>query len=242
MTSFHQSAFEVLGIEPQTSKETITALTKAERRLGLSLPASVREWYALDGAVSLLAKHSNADPPIAIPEFEREESPLGPLLPIRRENQGVCRWAVRLDGSEDPPVLVDVDPGRTEWRPFAPTFSTYVLTCLWDYQRVFFRPKLVQAQNGPISDQAIQTLASYFAEQPRTEGWPGHTQYRFEGAMQGILLWSLGNQTDWFVGADDEESLELVLRSVWNLDAVGSSFYDCSDVPSTVLEKVQATN
>ena len=241
MESFQRATFELLGTQPRTSTAALSELERAEQRLGMRLPPSVRDWYSHDGALAILRLHSNDDPPIPVEEFSLTESPAGRLMPIRWENQGVCTWAILLDGSEDPPVLVDVDSDGTVWQPLAEKFSTYVYTCVWDYHVVLRRPALVQAQNRPLSPQALQALQGLFHEEPRTFGWPGSAQYRFDGGQHGILIWSTEDeQADWFVGAADANSLESALRQVWNLDRVGESFYDCSRIAKVILTKLKS--
>lgn len=241
MVSFHRATFELLGDLPRSSTAALGDLEKTERRLGMRLPASVREWYLYDDALLILALHSNDDPPIPVEEFSLTESMAGRLIPIRRENQGVCTWAVLLDGSDDPPVVVDVDSNGTAWQPLAEKFSTYVYTCVWDYHVVLRRPALVQAQNAPLSPQALHTLQGLFGERPRTFGWPGCAQHRFAGDQHGILIWATKDQqADWFVGAADAISLESALRLVWDLDAVGEAFYDCSETAKVILAKLKA--
>ncbi|HVJ80322.1 MAG TPA: SMI1/KNR4 family protein [Planctomycetia bacterium] len=241
MSSYHDATFKLLGRLPQTATAALDALNHAERRLGVRLPSSVREWYSCADAVPILAEHSNSDPPIAVEDFTLQESPVGRLLPIRWENQGVCCWAVLLDGSDDPPVFVDVDTGGASWHLLARSFSAYVYACVWDYHVVLGRPALVQAQNGPISAHALDTLAASHDEQPRTTGWPGSVQYRFAGDGHGVLLWSSeGQPTDWFVGASDAASLESALRKLWPLDGVGESFHDCSPIAKDALARIRA--
>lgn len=149
MAPFHSPTFELLGTRPRISAAAVGELEKTERRLKMRLPASVREWYSYEDALSILASHSNADPPIPVAEFAGVESPVGRLIPIRWENQGVCTWAILLDGSDDPPVWVDVDSEGNVWQRLAQNFSTYVHTCVWDYQVVLRRPALVQAAERP---------------------------------------------------------------------------------------------
>ena len=227
MAAFHSAVFEMLGARPERSERANLELDDAERRIGLRLPASVREWYSCKKALAILAEHSNADPPIPIREFTTCDSALGTLLPIRRENQGVCYWAVRIDGSDDPAVVVDVDSNG--WIPCADRFSKYVYACVWDYRAVLHQPGLVQAQNRPLGPEVLQILRACFVEQPETYGWPGCT-HRFAGDRGGILIWESLDQADWFVGSPDEASLTSMLHRVWNLDDVGRSFYDCSDL------------
>jgi hypothetical protein len=241
MASFHAATFELLGTPPRVSTAAFSELERTEQRLGARLPPAVREWYAYDGALSILATHSNDDPPIPVQEFSLRESSAGRLIPIRRENQGVCIWAVLLDGSDDPPVLVDVDTDGAVWQRLTESFSTYVYTCVWDYRVVLRRPALVQAQNRPLSPQALQTLQGLFEGGPRTSGWPGSAQYRFGGDRHGVLIWAdESQQADWFVGAVDASSLESALRLVWDLDGVGGEFYACSEIAEIVLPKLRA--
>src|SRR6266850_2497412 len=114
--SYHTATFRLLNSEPKTSIAAEVAVQEVESRLGHSLPSSVREWYTGEDAIQILAEHSNQDPPIAVQDFAVIERQSRRLLPIRRENQGVCTWAIVLDGSEDPPVYVDVDSDGKEWR------------------------------------------------------------------------------------------------------------------------------
>lgn len=236
--SYHSATFRLLESEPRKSWAAAVAVRDAEGRLGFSLPTSVREWYACEDAIQILAEHSNQDPPIAVRDFSVIERQSRRLLPIRHENQGVCTWAIVLDGSDDPPVYVDVDSDGEEWQFLANSFSAYVYSCVWDYRQIFGRPALVQAQNGILSRAALGRLTAAFAAEVQTHGWPGSTQHRFTMDSAGILIWSSEKQADWFIAAADAATLERVLMAVWNLDDVGKSLYGCSPIGKTVLEKV----
>jgi hypothetical protein len=235
----HSTIFELLGIEPQVSAVAVSQVKDVERRLGIRLPISVREWYCNAEAYDILAKYSNQDWPIPLGEFAVKEWEGHQLLPFKYENQGVCVWAIRLDGPDDPPVYVDVDSNGAQWTMQAPTFSAYVYACVWDYVFVLDQPGLVQAQNKPLSPETVDQLRASFSEQPPTFGWPGNTQHRFAGKDQAILIWAGEDQADWFVGARDAKSLEKALRIVWNLDGVGQSLYDCSEIGKVVLDNIK---
>jgi hypothetical protein len=237
VTTYHSKSIAILGRKPKESSTALAQIDDAERRLGIRLPPSVRQWYAYKDAIQVLASHSNDDRPIPLHKFELEQWNSNRLLAFKHENQGVCVWSILLDESDDPPVYVNVDDNG--WNLQADTFSDYVYSCIWDYAVVFARPALVQAQNDPVSDDAINTLAAEFAEQLRTYGWPGCTQYRFAGSREAILIWSAANQADWFVAADDAETLRSVLQRIWGIDAVGQSLYDCSEIGKTVLEELR---
>jgi len=121
----------------------------------------------------------------------------------------------------------------------APTFSAYLHAGVWDYTFVLDQAALVQAQNEPLSAKAVGQLRLRFREHQSTCGWPGNTQHRFAGNGHAILIWAGARHADWFVGARDAESLEAALRNVWNLDAVGQQFYDCSEIAKAVLNRVR---
>jgi hypothetical protein len=235
---YHGDVFELLGARPRASTKAEEELSLAEERLGLRLPASVREWYSNEDALSILAEHSNGDPPIPVREFAVSESGSGRMLPIRRENQGVCTWSILLDGTDDPPVYVSEVDSASRWQLHAPAFSTYVYSCVWDYGVVIGRLALVQAQHGPISDRTLRALADAFVEGPRTFGWPGSMQHRFSGDRHGLLIWA-DHRTDWMIGAADGPDLESALRLVWDLDGVGASFYGCTEIAENVLARLR---
>jgi hypothetical protein len=241
--SFHSATFELLGHELRPNSAALAEIEQAERRVGFRLPASIREWYGCDEAISVLAKYSNQDPPIPLSDFAPIEWQLHRLLPFRYENQGVCTWAIALDGTDDPPVYVEVDSAGREWNPHAPSFSKYIYSSVWDYKLVFGQPVSVQSQNSELTPQAVAFLSAEFEPELETRCWPGNIQYRFKGEGQYILIWSGETQADWWVAATDERSLELAIKTVWNIDSVGDSFWDSSDsqIGKQLLDRIRST-
>jgi hypothetical protein len=99
------------------------------------------------------------------------------LLPFRLENQGVCVWAARLDGSADPPVAIAyVDEPR--WIDSGLNFSEHLVVWMWDYARVLGHELLIQAQNEALSAATLAFLREHFDAQRETRGWPTEIQYR----------------------------------------------------------------
>lgn len=94
------------------------ALDAAEARLGISLPAAVREAYALFGRRTDLT--SNQDRLLEPKQLYVHDG----LLVFRSENQNVSRWGVRLDGP-DPAVCIgaDLDDDTEPWEPWLDSFS-----------------------------------------------------------------------------------------------------------------------
>ena len=196
----------------------------------------MREWYELENAVQLLFQYSNEDHPVEIGKLGeplRDMLGGGPhdliaqdLLVIRHENQGVCVWAVLLDGSDDPPVVLDLDTQFKTWTKCADSFSQHIYAWIWDYSQILMKRALfVQAQNTPLSEMALSKLSEYFEKVCVTYGWPGQTQYRFCRDDQRILVWANSNQADWWLHAKSKESLESLVRLVAPLDSVGKALW-----------------
>lgn len=144
MPGFHARALTLLEVAPPVSAAATDELARLERERGILLPPSVREWYALEGAGELLRRGIDGQgihPHELGRPHEGFEEPVD-LVPEGRmllmvENQGVCSWAVRLDGSNDPPVDVEYDSmPEPEWSPFTPSFSHFVRYCIWHTVRV----------------------------------------------------------------------------------------------------------
>ena len=245
MLRFHGRTLKLLNIAPPTSRNAVEVLDAVEARIGRKLPASVREWYSLDGACELLRQYSNDDWPLEVREFGLPRTDThggGPhdllerdLVVFRYENQAVCAWAFGLDGTNDPPVYVDVDSQFQKWTKCAPTFSEHLYAWMWDYALVLTKDLLVQAQNRPISDAALDFLKANFAVGPETYGWPGHTQYRYSNADQRILIWASEGQADWWLTADGEESLRRLIETVRHCDQVGQSLWSNSERAEALL-------
>jgi hypothetical protein len=149
------------------------------------------------------------------------------LLEVLIENQGVCTWAVMLDGSDDPPVVVEVDSrdsaaslDEIQWQPCAESLSTFMYCRAWDHgQNIAVE---VQAQDHALAPGDLADLQSHFSEGPRTYGHPGVTNYRFFTPNSAILIWDgeddkwRGGQADWMLMATSNAALLDLLRRVWH--------------------------
>ncbi|MES2790772.1 MAG: SMI1/KNR4 family protein, partial [Planctomycetota bacterium] len=243
--SFHLDTLKLLGVAPAVSQSSAAELDDAERRIGRKLPASVREWYSLDGARSLLRQYSNDDRPVDVREFGLARNDTlggGPhdllardLVVFRYENQAVCVWAFVLDGSVDPPVYVDFDTQFKTWKKCADSFSEHLYAWMWDYSLVLTREPIIQAQNKPLSEAALEFLKGNFDVGLETYGWPGHTQHRFSSQGQRILIWASEDQADWWLTADEEGSLKKLIATVRHCDQVGQSFWSNSELGESIL-------
>jgi hypothetical protein len=151
--SYHQSVFDLLGIQPSVSPQARKMIASWEKTQGRRLPEAVRQWYLVDRVVALRENQdeeghlwydfSNMDQPVPLKTVLRQfvgrrgEEPLpwvawsAGRVPVLVENQGVCSWYVQPDGSDDPPVVVDESyDDKTslvvEWVRIADRFSHFV--------------------------------------------------------------------------------------------------------------------
>lgn len=234
------------GVSPSAAK----ALAEVEERIWRGLPASVREWYEQEDACQLLLDYSNGDPPLEIERFGealRDTHGGGPhdllargLLPFRFENQGVCVWAVHLNGSDDPPVVIDYDTQFKIWKPCAASFSEHVYTWVWDWSLVLQRDLLIQAQHDPLSPEAMSFLKMHFAAGPVTAGWPADNQYRFSRGDQRILISASDGWANWHLAADSDDSLAELAAAVGACDDVTKAFWSHSEAGELVLKRLRS--
>lgn len=239
-SAFHSKALKLLNLEGVPDSAAVEELQARGRELGIRFPASFIDWYGMRDGIELLKRHSNSDEPIAIGKLGervyvtrtrdtlREEG----VLPFMIESQSVCLWGLRLDGTDDPPVVVAVDP-KYQWSQCSDHFSTFIASQLWDYHEVFGETDkiLVQAQDVQLRADDLKFLREHFTERTTTHGWPGDHQYRFERETIRIVIWDAAGQADWWIAAPDEERLTQALdellncgglkKSLWGNDARG---------------------
>lgn len=221
---YHQKTFDLLGEEPpEFSGKLIDLLRERERSCGVKFPESVIEWYSLENGFEILKKHSRADDPYPIAALGKAFDNWyggGPhdfikdgLLMIFHENQGVCNLAVKLDGSEDPAVMIEVDSSpNMVWTAYVEHFSDFVYTQVWDnnysqYEYVF------TAIDGNLTPNTISYLKKILDEDIRTFGWPGDVNYRFYSQGKKILIWDSkrAQQADWYVaGKSKDVTIDLI--------------------------------
>lgn len=106
---------------------------------------------------------------------------------------------------------------------------------MWDYALVLNRDPLIQAQNMPLSKATLEYLNGNFEIGPETHGWPGHTQHRFSRRDQRILIWESKSQADWWLAADDGDSLKNLIATVSHCDQVGQSLWSSTELGESVL-------
>jgi hypothetical protein len=137
--SYHQATLDLLGIVPVVSPSRLAAVRAREQACGHRFPASVVEWWSLEGAEDLFHDHTGGEWLTPLEELGNDADQLGlGFLCVADENQGVVVWYVRLDAGDDPPVLGDAramsDLRGVPWVTNAPRFSAFVYQLVAEYR------------------------------------------------------------------------------------------------------------
>ena len=232
---YHQSSLKLIGQEAKFPPETSALLRNVESDLGCALPASVREWYALKDAATILKKYSNADHPVPLKDLGLTGSDSCDAVDVTAkgerfltfliENQGVCVWAFELDQAEDPTVVVRWNEPGAVWQLAADRFSDFIYTWLWDHHHR--RECGIQAIGSPLAQTDLGFLRTRYSEMLSTASWPEVRQYRFHTQNQWLLLWNGASQADWYLGADSPSNLFDFALTVWQHIGLPDWVVDC---------------
>jgi uncharacterized protein (TIGR02996 family) len=106
---YHRKAFALTGEKPVLSKTNVQAIEKWERQSGEILPASLREWYSLEGAEERLRGAVDGYSPTSLQNAlnnirELPSTPPTTVFPVGYWEEFGPGCQARLDGSQDPPV------------------------------------------------------------------------------------------------------------------------------------------
>jgi hypothetical protein len=186
----------------------------AERKLGIRLPESVREWYSEVDGRDVLSKYSNDDWALAPSEFARVEVCGRELVKFLVENQGVCWWGFELNGSDDPPVKVNLDPPPDNLFQYAATFSEFTYVRVFDFDGWYDEDRFLLETREPLQQTTLRWLESRFVSEPWSVGWPGTTNYRFSTPLGRIVIWDCEGQADWILTAPSSAALDHLKREV----------------------------
>jgi len=241
---FMKRIYEALGYEPPDDSSSIGKLEQIEDILGQPLPPAVKEWYAKEKAVEIMASRT-CDRPVPLCELGNivadwyHDGPRDFLaqgrLYVMTENQGVCNWVVDLAGSDDPEVLVEVDSSPNNiWTLYSPHFSEWVYTLLTDWLPT--GSSMLCAQDISLADADLAWLRDHLEPGPVTYSWPCPVNYRFRHLDQRVLILACDGQADWHISAASEESLRDLVAKLWNLGALSNSLYSSDETGQKVLD------
>jgi hypothetical protein len=194
---YHQATFDMLNRTPVFSEAAISALDKREQELGIKFPASVREWFSIEGIHKIFHYYSNDDHLCEITDIGKKREPYDDeedfydepeeyydqsLLAFLLENQGVFEMSFRLDGSDDPPVWVWDDDHI--WREVDKSFSRFIYIWIWDF--LYYRSHYIMTADGARpSPVDLSILRTHLKEVlPDAE----HHLHCFEGVGQHLKI------------------------------------------------------
>jgi hypothetical protein len=225
---YHQRALEIMGIEPVFSEERIRILEEWEREYQRALPAALKELYALEG-IEEWFRQANQDflKPIdclflddwsEIDEDEVECVGLS-LKDLRQgtvhffcENQGVVNWEVLMNGSNDPPVVID---SFNVWMIACPRLSDFFLAVAWDHALLCDDNVLWGAVDYKKVEEVKDRLFAQFEQLPVTYGWTTERAVlRFQKENWRVSLHDEGHGDAWIAGWKNEKELEELMRLV----------------------------
>jgi hypothetical protein len=213
---YHRRTLEMIGRWPASvSSQGIDA---AAARLGLPIPEAVKQWYSVDGTVEILGSYSNCDYPTSPDDFAIECANDRSVIAFLSENQGVCSWAFVLNGSEDPSVMINLNPpDENAWRDCAEHFSSFVFCRVFDH--IHWYDDLMYGEiYGPLTDRDLAFLRDRFTEEPMTRNRADSPTYRFSEGERRIVIWTMEGQSDWYVSSNtqaDLKELKGILQPLW---------------------------
>jgi hypothetical protein len=231
-SSHHERTMELVGrrwLERPGAESQLRALDAA---LGRSVPSALRELLLTDAWPTLLEDVSNGDQPLAIekmlqPRWAGYDAVSQGVLPFMVENQGVCTWAIRLDGCEDPEVVIEIDSGTPPtWEIAASSFSEWLHHQVHD--RKVIDSAMFSAQAPPLSPDTPRQLAQALSPGPETFGWPAAVTHRFSSHHGSLLLWSGDDQSDWWIAPRSLDAARALLDALPRSEAFHDWPWDVS--------------
>ncbi|MCA9071219.1 MAG: hypothetical protein KDA84_19965, partial [Planctomycetaceae bacterium] len=129
---YHKRAFSLLSEKPVISKNNVLKIERWEKKVGHQLPASLKEWYSLEGAeqrlgcrpeFSTMTLQRTLNRAARSADSENRSPHLGSIMRWFVGWSSLDECEVSLEGSDDPPV------DRVLWA--ADTFSEFVKNLLW---------------------------------------------------------------------------------------------------------------
>jgi hypothetical protein len=217
---YNAEAARLLFYRAPERETPVAAVRALEQRLGQRLPAAVREWVSGCGDLACISGQDHALP------LDRWEVRDGHLL-LMYENQNCAVWGVRLDGSDDPPVLWalprSVAEGKLQWQPVAEHFSTFTWARAWSQGEVWDAEQTCLSLAGRFGPREAAYLRARYREGPIVTDWLGTHHHFTDGSTH---LWIVGNQ--WMAGFWNRGPLRKMIREIWwllggQVDQIGSA-------------------
>lgn len=228
---YHQATFDLIREKPIFSPKASEVLDRLEQNRGIILPAAVREWYSLEGAVEILNRFPSCGNARKVEElgaintywsnkkqYEVDLLQQG-LLWIMRELQGICSWSIQLDGSDNPPVLVSFNDTFADWDLYIETFSSFTYICAWD-KLLVGEDQLFGWKRDSLLPSERTFFQKHFQEGPRSYNFPEEITYRYYSGSQRILIHNGKDQSGFYFYAPDDDDLKRLVTTVLQCDSL----------------------
>jgi hypothetical protein len=217
---YHGAALEMLGVPAGRSPERERVLAERERHNGVSFPAAVTEWFALEDGDRLFHEKSNQDRLEALEELGDPDETRQGYLRVAIENQGVVAFYVRLDEGDDPPVYDNNDEfgeeqlDRISWNLVSVCFSNFVFDMLCIGRLQAYRRDLhVRATGRAPHATHLDALGRRLRPGPVTRTADVEVHRFFGPHEYATVRWEPGGEAEWHLEADSPEALD-ALRGV----------------------------
>lgn len=210
----HERALELLGRPLPVSADATRTLDRLEREHGFNYPAAMRAWYELSHAAELLAvagHHAHLALPDLWPGVDdkwcdgvcRDDG----VVWLVFGGQSTWRWGVRLDGSDDPEVVVQFEDDPATER-VVERFSDFVVARLFDIRLWKWWYEL----RGDPMEEADYAVLSRLARRHPTSRRPDPelapvVHHRFAFPSGRLTVTPLERDTFWELTAPEKEDV-----------------------------------
>ncbi|UWE04876.1 hypothetical protein [Laceyella sacchari] len=217
-TKFHTESFKLMGISPVYSPHRLQLIAEREREINRTLPPALKELYAVEG-VEEWFENGNGDQLVPLQRIELEtreywELELGLTFLNLPDNmkanegiyffiecQGCWSWWVLLNGTEDPPVIVESLYDEAQILA-CEKLSDFIFANAWDVS-LMDSPSF-QAGEYPCEEAFLQILRDQCVDKPTTR--LASTIHRYRFGYQGCRLLLFEETGQLFMSADHEEA------------------------------------
>jgi hypothetical protein len=220
---FHSRAIDLLVSKPKIDVARLHLLEQREQFLSASFPASIKEWYGLENAESILEsfcwRHATVCPLDRLGAVVSDS--LFPdsfdflrhgMLWISHEAECGFSRAVKLR-SDDPEVLIRSSTDPLHWCHNAESFSTFVYCQIWSNQ-IIAEPDDWTMNWAEcierIDRNCMEQLSQQFRELPATyhEGHGHARRFELPCGRLTIYLGLVANYSQWMLMASSQELIE----------------------------------
>jgi hypothetical protein len=222
---FHNAIFQLLGVEPVFSSSAQKTIAQREKVCMTTFPASIKEWFSIEGVGKLFAENTTPDYLVELDELGEPDEMAQGYIRIASENQAVVVWFARLNGSDDPPVFhdnnqyFDTDFGAIDWQFVSATFTGFIFSMIaGGHFGGWYSGMYLSAEDQAPNFTVFEALRNRYWQGPYAE-LPDVKIHRFFNRHGIIVIRSIMSQegvwrAKWILEADSSEALSDLIQSV----------------------------